>query len=130
MPKAPAIPQPTNAELRILRVLWHDGPRTVREVHERLQEGGVGYTTVLKLLQIMADKGLVKRDETLRSHVYRAALPEREAKRRLVTDLVDRAFEGSAVGLVMHALESRPASAKDLAEIRRLLDNMKAKGDV
>ncbi|MFN8581206.1 MAG: BlaI/MecI/CopY family transcriptional regulator [Gemmatimonadaceae bacterium] len=120
----PVLPQPTNAELRILRVLWRNGPSTVRDVYEQLQPADVGYTTVLKLMQIMAEKGLVKRDATARSHVYRAALLEREAKRRLVADLVDRAFEGSAVGLVMHALQSRPASASELAEIRRLLDHM------
>jgi BlaI family penicillinase repressor len=122
MPRIPAVPQPTNAELAILRVLWNEGECTVREVHERLPEREVGYTTVLKLMQIMTDKGLVRRNESARSHVYRAALPEREVQRKLVTDLVDRAFEGSAAGLVMHALENNLASAADLAEIRKLLD--------
>ncbi|MBC7894689.1 MAG: BlaI/MecI/CopY family transcriptional regulator [Cytophagaceae bacterium] len=122
MPRPPAIPQPTNAELAILRVLWNEGECTVREVHERLPEREVGYTTVLKLMQIMVEKGLVRRNESSRSHVYRAALPEREAQRQLVTDLVDRAFEGSAASLVMHALENNLATAADLAEIRKLLD--------
>jgi predicted transcriptional regulator len=110
-------------------VLWNEGECTVREVHERLPEREVGYTTVLKLMQIMADKGLVRRNETARSHVYRAAIAERDVQRRLVTDLVDRAFEGSAAGLVMHALESHPATAADLAEIRKLLDQRQPKGD-
>ena len=129
MPRKPLPPQPTNAELAILRVLWRSGPSTVREVHERLDRRDVGYTTVLKLLQIMADKGLVRRDESARSHVYEAAFAEREVKRRLVSDLVDRAFEGSALGLVMHALESRPATAEELQQIRTLLDEMNVRGE-
>jgi predicted transcriptional regulator len=127
--RKPKVPQPTNAELEILGVLWRDGPRTVREVHERLERRDVGYTTVLKLMQIMVDKGLLRRDASARSHVYEAAFPEREVKKRLVSDLLDRAFEGSAAGLVMHALESRPASAAELAQIRSLLDAMNARGD-
>jgi predicted transcriptional regulator len=120
--KDPA-PHPTNAELEILRVLWRRGPSTVREVHESLdREPRVGYTTVLKLLQIMAEKSLVSRDESTRSHVYRAAASEESTQRRLVSDLLDRAFEGSALGLVMRALDARPASREELQRIRQLLD--------
>ena len=129
MPRKVNVPQPTHAELEILRVLWRDGPRTVREVHDRLERRDVGYTTVLKLMQIMVDKRLLKRDVASRSHVYEAAFPEREVKKRLVSDLLDRAFEGSALGLVMHALESRPASADELRQIRILLDEIKTRGD-
>lgn len=124
-------PQPTNAELEILRVLWHRGPSTVREVHEAVAEGRpVGYTTVLKLLQIMADKRLVTRDESTRSHVYQAAVSEDATQRRLVSDLLDRAFEGSALGLVMQALAARPASPEDLRQIHALIDQMKKDGRV
>ncbi|HXV85172.1 MAG TPA: BlaI/MecI/CopY family transcriptional regulator [Gemmatimonadales bacterium] len=123
MPANQAAPNPTNAELEILRVLWRLGPSTVRDVHQALnREPPVGYTTVLKLLQIMAEKGLVSRDETSRSHVYQAAFSPEATRRRLVSDLLDRAFEGSALGLVMQALEARPASREDLQRIRELLD--------
>ena len=128
MAKDTDVPKPTNAELAILSVLWKDGPSTVREVFERVSERAVGYTTVVKLLQIMADKGLVERDESARSHVYRAPRPEAEVKRGLVSDLLDRAFGGSTAGLVMHALQNRRASAAELREIRSLLDSLDAKG--
>jgi len=120
------VPKPTEAELSILRVLWERGPSTVREVHEvqRGRPGGqtTGYTTVLKLLQIMTEKGLVTRDERTRSHVYRARLSEDTTQRQLVTDLLDRAFGGSAARLVMQALDLSPATPEELKEIRRLLD--------
>jgi len=116
-------PRPTDAELAILRVLWERGSCTVRQVHEALADTReTGYTTTLKLMQIMAEKGLVKRDESSRSHVYRAAIQERDTKRRMVADLADRVFEGSAMSLVLHALENQPATAEDLEEIRNLLD--------
>ena len=115
-------PRPTDAELGILRVLWRRGPSTVRQVHEELER--TGYTTVLKLMQIMTEKGLVERDESQRAHVYVARLPEEQTLGQLVGDLLDRAFEGSSSRLVMRALESRPASREELAEIRRLLDVM------
>ena len=120
-------PKPTEAELSILRVLWERGPSTVREVHEAIQRSRpsgqtTGYTTVLKLLQIMTEKGLVTRDERTRSHVYRARLSEDTTQRQLVTDLLDRAFGGSAARLVMQALDLSPASAEELKEIRRLID--------
>lgn len=118
-------PRPTEAELSILRVLWRRGPSTVRQVHEELaQKGSTGYTTVLKLLQIMTEKGLVERDDSERAHVYAARRPEEQTLGQLVGDLLDRAFEGSASRLVLRALASRPASPEELAEIRRLLDEL------
>jgi predicted transcriptional regulator len=119
------LPKPTEAELSILCVLWARGPSTVREVHEEIQRNrasSTGYTTVLKLLQIMTEKGLVTRDESARSHVYRARWSEDTTQRQLVTDLLDRAFGGSAARLVMQALAVSPASPDELKEIRRLLD--------
>ncbi|MEA2564424.1 MAG: hypothetical protein QOH06_5928 [Acidobacteriota bacterium] len=118
-------PRPTDAELAILRILWRRGPSTVRQVHEDLERRSLtGYTTVLKLLQIMTEKGLVERDESERAHVYVARLPEEQTLGQLVGDLLDRAFEGSSSRLVMRALESRPATREELAEIRRMLDLM------
>ncbi len=118
-----APPRPTDSETEILAVLWEQGPSTVRQVHDVVGERrGVGYTTVLKLLQIMTDKGLVERESAGRSHVYRAAAPREQTQTELVDDLVDRAFGGSASALVMRALGSRPASKAELAEIRKLLD--------
>ena len=119
------LPRPTDAELAILRVLWSQGPSTVRQVHEVLNRGkDTGYTTVLKFMQIMADKGLATRDETARTHVYAAACSEDKTQRQLVGDLLERAFGGSARKLVMHALSARKASPNEIAEIRRLLDQM------
>jgi predicted transcriptional regulator len=118
-------PRPTPGELEILRVLWERGPSTVREVHEALErERPTGYTTVLKLMQIMADKGLVTRDESARAHVYAAGAAEADTQRQLVGDLLDRAFGGSALKLVMHALSARRASPAEIARLRRLLDEM------
>lgn len=120
-----AIPRPTEAELAILRVLWERGPSTVREVQESLyEERGTGYTTALKLLQIMTEKGLVHRDESLRTHVYEAAVSEDHTQRQLVRDLLDRAFGGSAQKMVMQALSARRASPAELAQIRKLLDEL------
>lgn len=130
MAKTAPKPQPTPAELEILRVLWRRGPSTVRDVHEGLPKARpVGYTTVLKLLQIMAEKRLVTRDESARSHVYAAAVSEETTQRRLVSDLLDRAFGGSAMGLVMQALAARPASAEELRQIRALIDTLNEGGD-
>lgn len=118
-------PRPTPAELDILRLLWELGPSTVREVQERLErERPTGYTTVLKLLQIMTDKGLVARDEAERAHVYSARAPEQHTQRQLVRDLVDRAFGGSASKLVMQALSARQTSREELGRIRELLDRL------
>jgi BlaI family transcriptional regulator, penicillinase repressor len=118
-------PRPTPAELEILRVLWERGPSTVREVHESLdRERPTGYTTVLKLLQIMTEKGIVTRDERARAHVYAARVPEADTQRQLVGDLLDRAFGGSALKLVLHALSARKASPAEIARIRRMLDEL------
>jgi BlaI family transcriptional regulator, penicillinase repressor len=125
MPR-PKLPRPTDAELAILRVLWRLGPSTVRRVQESMG-GETGYTTVLKFLQIMTEKGLVRRDESERTHVYEASVPEEQTQRQLVKDLLDKAFNGSAKALVLQALSAKKASATDLAEIRRLLDEMERK---
>lgn len=114
--------RPTDAELGILRVLWQRGPSTVREVQAELERATpTGYTTVLKQLQIMTDKGLTVRDEATRAHVYRAREPQADVQEHLVGDLVDRAFDGSASQLVLRALSARPASSVELAEIKKLL---------
>ena len=116
-------PIPSNSELEILHVLWRKGPQTVRQIHPALRrKREIGYTTVLKTLQVMAEKGLVTRDETERSHVYRAAVPEKSVKRRLVSDLLDRVFEGSAANLVLQALSAKRASPEDIRKIRKLLN--------
>ena len=119
------LPRPTDAELEILKVLWRRGPSTVREVFETLGESKTtGYTTVLKTMQIMADKGLVVRDESERAHRYEPAAPEDETQRRLVGDLLRKAFDGSAKKLVMQALSTERASSEELSEIRRMLDEL------
>ena len=123
------LPRPTDAELEILKVFWRRGPSTVREVFETLGESKTtGYTTVLKTMQIMADKGLVVRDESERAHRYEPAAPEDETQRRLVGDLLRKAFDGSAKKLVMQALSTERASAEELSEIRRMLDELEGKG--
>ena len=115
--------RPTAAELEILGVLWERGPSTVREVHDRLARGrNLGYTTVLKLLQIMAEKGLVRRDESQRAHVYAARTPAEQTQRQLLGDLVERAFGGSAALLVQQALSSRKTSPEEISRIRAYLD--------
>ena len=119
------LPRPTDAELEILKVLWRRGPSTVREVFETFGETKqTGYTTVLKLMQIMAEKGLVRRDETERAHRYEAATAEEETQRQMVGDLLRRVFDGSAKRLVMQALSAERASAGELDEIRQLLDRL------
>ena len=115
--------KPTASELEILHVLWAHGPATVREVHEALSEKKfLGYTTVLKLLQIMTAKGTVRRNETQRAHVYEACLPAEQTKRQLAGDMLQRVFEGSASQLMLHALAGRKASHEEIEELRRLLD--------
>ena len=117
--------RPTDGELEILRVLWERGASTVRQVHDTLEaRRPAGYTTVLKLLQIMMEKGLVRRDESERAHVYEARVPREETERQLVGDLLEKAFSGSASALVMRALSSKKTSPEELARIRRLLDEM------
>jgi BlaI family transcriptional regulator, penicillinase repressor len=124
MSKSASAPRPTDAELAILRVLWERGPSTVRQVHEVLvaRVGPAAYTTALKLLQIMTEKGLVRRDDTDRTHVFTPRLSEEQTQRQLVRDLVDRAFGGSASKLVMQALNARRATPEELAEIRKLIE--------
>ena len=122
--KHQAMPRPTDAELTILGVLWERGPSTVRDVHEALSAQGVGYTTVLKQLQIMTDKGLVDRDETERAHVYVARASEERTQRQLLGDLVDRAFGGSSAKLVLQALAGRRSTAQQRRDIRTLLDQL------
>ena len=118
-------PRPTDAELAILGVLWQRGPSTVRDVHEELnRDGKTGYTTILKLLQIMTEKGLVVRDETQRAHIYEASHSEQKTQRQLLGDLADRAFGGSAAKLVMQALSGRKATAEELGAIRELLERL------
>src|SRR5215471_10763017 len=119
-----ATPQkPTAAELQILQVLWERGPSTVREVQEALQaEKLLGYTTVLKLMQIMTVKGLVRRNETQRAHVYDAQQPEEKTKRQLASDVLHRVFDGSAKELMLHALAGHSSSKNEIEELRRLLD--------
>jgi predicted transcriptional regulator len=120
--------RPTDAELAILRVLWELGPSTVRQVHEALADTReTGYTTTLKLMQIMAEKGLVTRDESSRTHVYAAGVGEEQTQKQLVKDLVDRAFGGSAEALVLRALNADATSPDDLREIRKLIDDYREK---
>ncbi len=121
--RALSIPLPTEAELSILNVLWATGPATVREVYDKLTEKEIGYTTVLKQMQVMADKGLLQRSERFRSHVYTTSAPQAETQRRLAGNLLQRAFSGSASGLMLGALSSRKVSATELAAIRALLDS-------
>lgn len=114
--------KPTEAELAILRVLWQRGPSTVREVQKVLEETKkTGYTTVLKFMQIMVEKGLVTRDESAYAHVYQPSVPREQVERTLVADLLDRAFEGSTSRLLLQALASKRATPEELAEIRRIL---------
>ena len=121
----PDLSRPTDAELAILRVLWGRGPSTVRQVHEVLsRDRETGYTTVLKLMQIMTEKGLVERDESERTHVYQARLTQEQTQQQLVDNLLEKAFGGSAAQLVMRALAAKEASADELAQIRQLLDEL------
>ena len=118
-----ALPRPTDAELEILTVLWSRGRSTVREVHETIaKRRPAQYTTILKLLQIMDTKGLVRRDQTQRAHVYQPAQPREQTQQQLAGDLLQRAFEGSARNLILGALAARRTSREELAELRRLLE--------
>jgi len=115
--------KPTAGELEILRVLWERGPSTVREIHQTLSEKkDVGYTTVLKLLQIMTAKGTVRRNEEQRAHIYQACQPAQKTKRELAGDVLQRVFAGSARDLMMHALQGRRTSRHEIEELRQLLD--------
>lgn len=119
-------PRPTDRELAILRVLWERGPSTVRQVNEAVnRDRSTGYTTTLKLMQIMTEKGLVVRDKSERTHVYKACAAEEQTQRQLVGDLLDKAFGGSAEKLVMRALSAKKVSAKEVGKIRKMLDELK-----
>jgi len=123
-------PRPTDAGLAILRVLWERGASTVRQVHDSLfRARPTGYTTALKMLQIMTEKGLVSRDDRERTHVYQARLTEEQTQRQLVRDLLDRAFGGSATKMVMQALNAKRASAEEMTEIRKLIDQREERDD-
>lgn len=124
------INKPTTGELEILDVLWERQQATVREVYEVLAaRKPTVYTTVLKLLQIMDEKGLVERDRQAKAHVYRAREPQEQTQKNLVSDLLEKAFRGSALKLVQHVLETKPASAEELAEIRRMITETENKGE-
>ena len=124
--KSQGIPRPTEAELAILRILWQKGPSTVRDVHEVLsRKENTGYTTALKLLQVMHGKGLVDRDDAQRAHVYRPAMTKDYTQTQFVSDMVEKVFDGSPSQLVLHALgDSRAASPEELARIRDLIDRL------
>ena len=126
-----SFPKPTESEMAILRILWQDGPATVRQVHEQLsQNKDAGYTTTLKLMQIMTEKGFVQRDETSRTHVYKAVVSEADAQKQLLDRFLETAFGGSAAKLVMQALGNHRTSRQELDEIRQLLDKMENRKDV
>lgn len=129
MPKR-NLTRPTDAELEILNVLWQRGACTVRDVHREISRSrpAMGYTTVLKLMQIMAEKELVRRDESERAHIYEARLAREQTQRQLIGDLLERAFDGSAMKLVMQALSTKKASAEELTSIREMLDEFE-RGD-
>jgi len=122
-------PRPTDAELEILRIIWARGPSTVREVFDEMAKSrNAGYTTVLKFMQIMMEKGLLTRTEAHRVHMYEATAPQEQTQRQLVRDLADRAFGGSPSSLVMQALAAKPASPEELAQIRTMLDEYEREG--
>jgi BlaI family penicillinase repressor len=126
LPKRQEPPFPTDAEIDILAVLWRLGPATVREVHEALDKGS-GYTTTLKQMQLMTEKGLLRRSERFRSHVYEPGIPKEQTQKRIAGDLLTRVFGGSARSLVLGALSTQPASSKELAEIREMLEAFEKK---
>jgi predicted transcriptional regulator len=127
MPRPPST-QPTEVELQILRILWELGPSPVREIHARLEaDKGTNYSTTVKMLSVMLEKGLVTRDEQARPHVYRAAVTQERARKKMLHELIDKLYDGSASSLVMHALSSQKASAEELNEIRRLINELEGK---
>jgi predicted transcriptional regulator len=122
------LPKPTEAELELLRVLWDKGSATVREVHDQIaQERPLGYTSVLKILQIMTEKGLVQRTESGKAHLYRATITQQETQSQMLRDLSERLFSGSAAQLAMHALSMEPTSNQELADVRKLLEERSGK---
>jgi BlaI family transcriptional regulator, penicillinase repressor len=127
MPR-PASTQPTEVELQILRILWELGPSPVRDIHKRLEaEKGTNYSTTVKMLAVMLEKGLVKRDEQAQPHVYRPAATRRNTGQRMLKELVDKVYDGSAMTLVLQALSTTQATRTELDEVRRLLDEMESK---
>ena len=127
MPR-PASLQPTEVEMQILRILWELGPSGVREIHKRLDAAkGTGYSTTVKMLAVMLQKGLVRRDEDAQPHVYRPALTRARTGKRLLDDLVEKVYDGSTMALVLQALSSGKATKKELDEVRRVLDKMEDK---
>ena len=129
MPR-PDSSQPTEVELQILRILWILGPSPVREIHNRLTaEKGTNYSTTVKMLSIMLEKGLVKRTENVRPHVYRAAVSRQKAGKQMLKELINKVYEGSSMSLVVQALSSTPASPEERDELRRLLDQMDQEGE-
>lgn len=124
MPR-PGSTQPTEVELQILRILWDLGPSPVREIHKRLEsDKGTNYSTTVKMLAVMREKGLVRRDEEAQPHVYRPVLSREKAGRRMLKDIIDKVYEGSALSLVLQALSTGPSTKEERAEVRRLLDEM------
>lgn len=123
------LPKPTDSELEILQILWEHGPSSVRFVNEKLNEAReVGYTTTLKLMQIMAEKGLAKRNTTQRSHIYEAGVDESSTQKQLLQKFVDKTFRGSAMSLVMQALGNHNASPEELDKIKALIEKIEKKG--
>lgn len=120
--------QPTEVEMQILRILWELGPSPVREIHKRLEAAkGTNYSTTVKMLAVMLQKGLVKRDEQSQPHVYRSALTRAKAGKRMLDDLVEKVYEGSTMALFLQALPSANATKKELDEVRRILDQIEGK---
>ncbi|KAA5539469.1 BlaI/MecI/CopY family transcriptional regulator [Roseiconus nitratireducens] len=117
--------QPTEVELQILRILWADGPSIARHIHESLQEfKRTTYSTTVKMLSVMLEKGLLKRDDGVRPQVYRPAAPQQRTQKRMLGELIEKVYDGSAATMMLHALSSKQASPEELAEIRKLLDEM------
>lgn len=124
----PVSSQPTEVELQILRILWDDGPSIARHIHDALQATKqTTYSTTVKMLSVMLGKGLVKRDDKVSPQIYRAAVSRESAGKRFIKDLVDRVYDGAAMSLVLHALKGATASPQELAEVRRLLDEMEGR---
>ena len=127
MPR-PTSAQPTEVEMQILRILWDLGPSPVREIHRRLEAAkGTSYSTTVKMLAVMLQKGLVKRDEQAQPHVYRPALTRAKTGKRMLDDLIEKVYQGSAMSLVLQALSSGKATKEELDEVRRMLDQMEGK---
>jgi predicted transcriptional regulator len=126
--RKPGHSQPTEVELQILRILWELGPSPVRDIHARLAaEKGTNYSTTVKMLAVMLDKGLVRRDEDASPHVYRPAMSRQTAGKRMIRELIEKVYDGATMSLVLHALSSAKATRQELDELRQLLDEMEEK---